>query len=88
MIYRTIISQYENRLEAIKEKVSNEEMICYFAQDHVEKLLEEEKRLKVVFKEMHLDVEIIEELDSVIKQTEQFLLDIVDIIEIERNKCF
>ncbi len=80
MICNALISQYENCLENIKKKVSNEEMMCYFAQDHIETLLKEEKRLKKVFEEICVATEIIEEIDSLITQTKQFLNDIIVII--------
>lgn len=87
MIHRAIINQYKNRLENIKEKVRNEEIICYFAKEPIEKLLKEEKRLKIVFQEMSAENEIIEEVDSLIYETKQFLKDIINIIDIERKTC-
>lgn len=87
MIHRTLIAQYKYRLENIKEKVSNEEIICYFAKEPIEKLLKEEKRLKVIFEEINTDKEIIEEITDLITETNQFLKDIVNIIDIERNQC-
>lgn len=81
------INKLRNRLEDIKEKVSNEEIICYFAKDHVEKLFEEEKRLKVILQELNVERKIIKKIDCLINETKQFVDDIIDIIEVERNKC-
>ena len=83
---RNFFNAIGNRLESIKENVSNEEIICYFAQDRVENLLKEEKRLKVIFQEMNIENEIIDNINTLIYETKQFLSDIVDMIDIEKNQ--
>lgn len=80
------INKLQNRLEDIKESVSNNKVLPYFAKDDVEKLLETEKKLKTILEEIKVEKPYIKKISYVIKQTEQYLQDLEDIIEIERNK--
>ena len=80
------INKLQNRLEDIKENVSNGRVLAYFAKDDVEALLEKEKKLKTIFEEIKAEKQHLRKITYLIKETEQYLQDLEDIIEIERNK--
>ena len=79
------INKLQNRLEDIKENVSNGRVLAYFAKDDVEALLATEKKLKTILEEIKAEKQHIRKISSLIKQTEQYLQDLEDIIEIERS---
>lgn len=81
------INKLKFDFKKIKEAVENEDVPCYFAKSRVNTLLKKEKRLKVVFQEMDAENEVINEINSLIYETNQFLKDIVNIIDIERKTC-
>lgn len=85
MRYSIIINKLQNRLEQIKDKVSNYELIYLFARFETEKLLEEAYITKDVFKSLNVEDNIMKEIDCVIKQIDQFLDDLYSLLEDERN---
>lgn len=84
--YLNEIERLKNIFESFKEQVESEKLPCYFAEDRFTKLKKQEKRLKAILKCMNAEDFILEELDELITQTEQFLHDILDIIDIERKQ--
>ena len=80
------IRRFRRIFEKYKQQVESEQLPCYFAEDKVTKLKKEEKRYRALLTYLKVDKELIEELDTLINETEQFLHDILDIIEIERNQ--
>ena len=80
------INKLQNRLEDIKEKVSKNQILPYFAKDNIETLLQTEKKLKTIFEEIKTDKQHVRKISYLIKETEQYLQDLDDIIEFEKGK--
>ncbi len=79
------INKLQNHLEDTKKSVSNHKLLPYFAKSDVEVLLEKEKKLKSIFEEIKVEKQYLRKISYLIKETEQYLLDLDDIIEVERT---
>ncbi len=79
------INKLQNELENIKDKVSKNELILYFAKDDTEALLEEEHSLKAIFKDVGADQEYMDKLNRLITQTKQFIEDLDDLISLNNS---
>ena len=84
--YKQEIERYRQAFQYFKRQVENEKLPCYFAEDSITQLKKQEKRLRAILQYMNVEKEVIEELNLLINETEQFLHDILDIIEIERKQ--
>ena len=85
--YKQEIERYKQTFQYFKRQGESEKLPCYFAEDSIRQLKKQEKRLRTILQYMNAENEVIEELDILINETEQFLNDILNIIEIERTKC-
>ena len=80
------INKLQKRFEEVKEKVSNNHVLTYFAKDEIEGLLQTERKLKTIFEEIKVEKQYLRKISCLIKETEQYLMDLEDIIVIERDK--
>lgn len=79
------IQRLQNIYNEITKKIENEELHSFFAQNKVEDLLKAEIRLKVFFKHLKMDNEVIEKLTILINKTKQLSHDITNFIYLERK---
>ena len=79
------INKLQTHLEDIKENVSKNKILPFFAKAEVETLLETERKLKSILEEIDAEKQILRKIGYLIKETEQYLQDLEDFIEIEKN---
>ena len=85
MPFKTEINKLNNMFEEIKTQVDNG-MIYLFAQFKVEKLIQiAEPKYKLWSNLPNMDEEILAEFKSLISQARQYLEDLIDLIQIEKN---
>lgn len=68
------IAGLRTQLENFKEKASKDtKMFCYMNNDKVEKLLEQAKTIKVFFKALKVEKELMQELNVLINEIQDFV---------------
>ena len=84
--YMNEINHLRGVFENFKEEVVSEKIPCYFAEDKFIKLKRMEKRLRTILLIMNADDDVINEINLLINETEQFLHDIQDINDIDKKR--
>ena len=79
------IAGLRTQLENFKEKASEDiKTFCYLNDDKVEKLLEQSKTIKVFFKTLKVEKDLMQELNVLINEIQDFL-DFVNDTNANRN---
>lgn len=80
------INRLRQIFENFKEEVISEKVPCFFAEDKFIKLKKTVKRFRAVLSFMGADDDVIEEINLLVNETEQFLHDIQDINDIDKKR--